>query len=633
MSAEAPEDVKVTACGHTSLHVAWKRPTVLPGQDDFVSYSFGVFIRPKGPEEYTLVYQTKDDDYEFRISDLDPGTTYQVYVQSFGIRPGDCSPVYEMCTSKDAPELPPRNLTVVRGGQDDEVIIQWESPEGEDEMSPEDPRRIKGYRLFCDREGVDEFEEYDVENQHFYKYNGINLDSVYRFQVMGYNDSGEGPETPILRWSGKKPSETKASDGAIGGRRGSGDKSDIQSRGVVTGGPMPLYEGSPVAPSTYVKNSKPSPPKPTKVLQQQESSETDVQTTTTTSPTKQLKGLGESSSDDIRRASEDAGNDNEEPTDQSTNTKTLTIEMETETKKNTEQSDQITKEPVIKKEPAPKVQETPKNAPIVTIREDEEEENEEEDTFDANGPVGSNKTGGDVPRRKLGGVSDGSSRPLSILLQSSPSTRFRQVKKGKLSGKGSVMVSRACTIRGKRNGVKKAKSKLALTVSESNKEITPLQRTIEEEKEKNRLVVYISSVQVVRETYLKCQKLTQLLYNLRVGAYFRDISMDKLYAKELQERLPGAMVPQIFAKGIHLGDYDLVFSLNERGLLKDLFAEFEDRPMLDCTVCGGSGFILCTWCNGSKKSAAISNRFETNKQKFLTCTVCNENALERCREC
>ena len=45
-----------------------------------------------------------------------------------------------------------------------------------------------------------------------------------------------------------------------------------------------------------------------------------------------------------------------------------------------------------------------------------------------------------------------------------------------------------------------------------------------------------------------------------------------------------------------------------------------------CRVCGGQGFIMCLWCEGSKKG--IRNAFGD-----LKCTVCNKNALQKCPEC
>ena len=53
------------------------------------------------------------------------------------------------------------------------------------------------------------------------------------------------------------------------------------------------------------------------------------------------------------------------------------------------------------------------------------------------------------------------------------------------------------------------------------------------------------------------------------------------YAAELNERLPTAVVPQMFAGGDHIGGYDEIFKLNEQGQLKNTLAKFitEEAPM------------------------------------------------------
>lgn len=127
-------------------------------------------------------------------------------------------------------------------------------------------------------------------------------------------------------------------------------------------------------------------------------------------------------------------------------------------------------------------------------------------------------------------------------------------------------------------------------------------------------------------------------YNLRIRVYNKDISMDKTYIGELNERMPGAVVPQLFAGGEHIGGYDELFKMNERGEFKGRLGAFicDDSPMQDCGACAGSGFIMCSWCDGTRRSGAIASAFSTGNDTnkgFLKCTVCNENGLERCREC
>ena len=269
-------------------------------------------------------------------------------------------------------------------------------------------------------------------------------------------------------------------------------------------------------------------------------------------------------------------------------------------------------------------------------------------------------------------------------------TKRRQLgrKKGKfMSTKQNNRVSwvvnaQRKTIRGKKNGVQRAKKKMLNQANEASATHTPLDRVIDEEVAMNKLVMYTTSMSAVRATYLNCEKLKQLFYGLRVKVHILDVSMDKQLGnayfaqdtalpqflagsftfffdvarlffpytigdgwktddliafkllgagKDLLERLPGSQVPQLFAKGEHLGGYEDVFTLNERGQLKVLLEGFGERPMHDCVECAGSGFVVCRWCGGSGKSQAIAQAFETEAstaKAFLRCTVCNENKLE-----
>lgn len=200
-----------------------------------------------------------------------------------------------------------------------------------------------------------------------------------------------------------------------------------------------------------------------------------------------------------------------------------------------------------------------------------------------------------------------------------------------------MLLSREFTIRGKRNGVRKTKANLFKKAEENVKELTPLQRTIEKERENGQVVLYTTSTHAIRETYGRCQRLMQILYNLRIKVFFKDISMDKAYAAEFAERVPGGMVPHLFAGGEPIGGYDDIFGMNERLELRDRLGKLgvNEAPMQDCSTCGGSGFIMCTWCGGTTRSTAVSATFTggATNAGFLRCTVCNENGLERCREC
>ncbi len=65
--------------------------------------------------------------------------------------------------------------------------------------------------------------------------------------------------------------------------------------------------------------------------------------------------------------------------------------------------------------------------------------------------------------------------------------------------------------------------------------------------------MYLSSVQAVKETYSACLEIRKILQRARVTFEERDISLDSRFNKELQARLPGSKVPQLFLNGKHVG--------------------------------------------------------------------------------
>ncbi|KAL7976426.1 hypothetical protein Chor_015490 [Crotalus horridus] len=75
-----------------------------------------------------------------------------------------------------------------------------------------------------------------------------------------------------------------------------------------------------------------------------------------------------------------------------------------------------------------------------------------------------------------------------------------------------------------------------------------------------------------------------------------------------------------------------ILSMNESGKLQDLLTKIErvQHPH-ECLSCGGFGFLPCVMCHGSKMSM-FRNCF-TDSFKALRCTACNENGLQRCKNC
>jgi glutaredoxin domain-containing cysteine-rich protein 1 len=60
-------------------------------------------------------------------------------------------------------------------------------------------------------------------------------------------------------------------------------------------------------------------------------------------------------------------------------------------------------------------------------------------------------------------------------------------------------------------------------------------------------------VSVVKATAYACQQIRQILQNHRVVFEERDVFLNSEFAEELEARLPGATVPQIFINGAHFG--------------------------------------------------------------------------------
>jgi len=69
------------------------------------------------------------------------------------------------------------------------------------------------------------------------------------------------------------------------------------------------------------------------------------------------------------------------------------------------------------------------------------------------------------------------------------------------------------------------------------------------------VVLYTTSVMVIRETHERCQAVKKILQNHMVQFDERDISLSKAFQRELVERLGSehCELPQTFAGGFSLG--------------------------------------------------------------------------------
>ncbi|XP_043189019.1 glutaredoxin domain-containing cysteine-rich protein CG12206-like isoform X1 [Amphibalanus amphitrite] len=153
-------------------------------------------------------------------------------------------------------------------------------------------------------------------------------------------------------------------------------------------------------------------------------------------------------------------------------------------------------------------------------------------------------------------------------------------------------------------------------------------------REQGRLVVYVTSMGIVRPTYQQCQRVRQILRQLMAEFEERDLFLSVDHQQELQRRLGADRVtpPQVFIDGNLLGGAEVVERLNETGELRRMLKRFKMvGPPSSCGKCGGFRMLPCTSCNGSKKSCH-RNHF-TEQWVVLRCGACDQSGLIRCDLC
>ncbi|XP_019178526.1 PREDICTED: uncharacterized protein At5g39865-like [Ipomoea nil] len=147
----------------------------------------------------------------------------------------------------------------------------------------------------------------------------------------------------------------------------------------------------------------------------------------------------------------------------------------------------------------------------------------------------------------------------------------------------------------------------------------------------NRIVVYLTSLRVVRRTFEDCKDVQAILRSFRVSIDERDLSMDCRFMDELRAIMGvrekrKLTLPRVFIGGRYIGGAEEIRQMHEAGELKPYVEGLPPAKPGICEVCGGHRFILCTDCDGSRK-------YYSEKSGFRVCKTCNENGLIRCSTC
>jgi glutaredoxin len=97
------------------------------------------------------------------------------------------------------------------------------------------------------------------------------------------------------------------------------------------------------------------------------------------------------------------------------------------------------------------------------------------------------------------------------------------------------------------------------------------------EKDAGKVVVYTTTMGILRETYQACMKVKQILRTLLVKFEERDVFMSNEYQNEIRERMrcEHILVPQVFVDGQHVGDAETIERLNETGELRRILKPFK----------------------------------------------------------
>ncbi|KAL6287891.1 hypothetical protein ACE6H2_012281 [Prunus campanulata] len=178
---------------------------------------------------------------------------------------------------------------------------------------------------------------------------------------------------------------------------------------------------------------------------------------------------------------------------------------------------------------------------------------------------------------------------------------------------------------------------------------------VKDNKDRDRVVLYFTSLRGVRKTYEDCCHVRVILKGVGVRVDERDVSMHSGFKEELKELskdgFSGVALPRVFLGNKYIGGADEIRQLHEDGKLEKLL---ESCEKLDgggaggggvCDACGDIRFVPCETCSGSCKiyyedadrdeedEEEEEEEAEEGESGFQRCPDCNENGLIRCPIC
>ncbi|CAL4067169.1 unnamed protein product, partial [Meganyctiphanes norvegica] len=155
-----------------------------------------------------------------------------------------------------------------------------------------------------------------------------------------------------------------------------------------------------------------------------------------------------------------------------------------------------------------------------------------------------------------------------------------------------------------------------------------------QDRERGKVVVYVTTLGIVRSTYERCLRIRKILWTLLVRFDERDVFMARDTQIQLMDRTHKrhVTVPHVFLEGQYLGDAEQIEMMNESGELRRLLAQYRTESVTStCNTCGGFRLLPCSVCRGSKKS--VHRNDFTLEFVALKCSSCDESGLVKCEDC